>query len=148
YLLRQHAPHLCNPHSLPTRRSSDLERAGRTDANANEVGSVGVGLCYRVENHTLDQTDNASRHGFRALLRRGWDRAHAVMLRTIFRHRAGNDVRSAQIDADDVAMSFLAGHAQWAEVGRRADGAVSACTTSATWRGVISRMQRQWPSGQ
>ena len=107
-----------------------------------------VGLRDRVEDHAFDQSHDAVGDAFGARLGARRNRAHGVVVLAVRRHRAHDDVRSAEIDADDVLLPLLRGHASR---GPRREIATSrssvARQSTPPSSGVISRMQRQCPRG-
>ena len=87
-----------------------IQWTGRPHADADDVASIRIRLGERIEHHAFDQPDDTIRHAFCTRLGARWNRAHGEVLLAVRRHRADDDVRSAQVDADDVLLSFLGAH--------------------------------------
>ena len=63
-----------------------------------------------LDDHLLDQADDAVRDPVRARLGARRNRPHGVVMLAVGGHRADDDVRAAQIDADDVLPPLFRGH--------------------------------------
>src|SRR5262249_4856684 len=77
-----------------------IERSRRTNADADEITPTRARLRDGVENHALDQPDDAIGDALCAGLRRRGDRAHRIVLLAVGRHRADDDVGAAEVYAD------------------------------------------------
>ena len=102
---------------LPTEVRSDddetlfaVQWTRGSHADADDVASVRIRLGERVEHHAFDQPDYTIGHALRTRFGARRNRAHGEVLLAVRRHRADDDVRSAEVDADDVLLSFLGAH--------------------------------------
>src|SRR5205807_2475166 len=72
------------------------------DADSEEITPAGIRFSDGVEHHAFDETNDAVRDTVGAKLRACGNRAHGERVLAVHRHRAHDDVRAAQVNADDV----------------------------------------------
>ena len=96
-------------------RCPSRDRADRVRRRPTPMKSArGIPVCRdRVEDHALDRAPRSDRQRPRRRARRSSGCSARQLLRLpSARHRADHDVGAAEIDADDVLLRFVTGHAR------------------------------------
>ena len=87
-----------------------VERAGRADADADHVLAPRAGVRHGLRDHGVDHADDAVDDGVRALVGACGFRAQRQHVTAVFRQRAGDDVRAAKVDTDEVFAALGIGN--------------------------------------
>ena len=87
-----------------------VERARRADTNPGEILALRARLGDRFGDHRLYHAGDAIDDGVCTLFGASRLGAHRQLAAPVLGHCAGDDVRAAKVDTDDVALSFSGRH--------------------------------------